>query len=90
MTDEIITVEDWDLIWCDTRNGHPSHYAPTGTNLEFMEQRYIQNVRGRQLHSLDLGLIETKWSTRWENTKSFTTVWKECLRCGKKFDLQEM
>lgn len=94
MSDEIITVPVWEYVWWDKINDCEFLAAVTGTPwnpipTEHLQRRYIQRVGGRKVHSGCGGAIETKWSTRWEDAKSFTVFWQECLQCRKRMSYGE-
>lgn len=91
MDNEIISVPHWDFIWWDKFADREFVGALTGTPtkpLPPLERRYVQ-LGERKVHAPDGGVLETKFVTRWEGAKSFTTYWQECSQCGKRFHEQE-
>ena len=95
--DEIKIVEDWRVVWWDRQEDVEFLNSVTGAivhemlgNRPRLEQRRVQNIFGREVHVLDGGLIETRWITTWEGSKAYSTFWKECSLCHKKFDIGEL
>ena len=92
MDKEIVIVPKWEFVMWDLEKDTEYSQSITGTlgkPIPNLERRYIERVGGTKIHSLDSGEIQTKWTTRWENSCSFTTMWEECSICGKKFNERE-
>lgn len=90
---EIEILQVWEWVWWDKLNDAEFTTAVTGTPwnpnpTQDLQRRYVR-CGERKVHAMDGGLVEAKWSTRWEGSKSFTTFWDECTVCGKKFDRWE-
>jgi hypothetical protein len=89
MNSEIIWVPYGEFILWDLEKNMEFHGVVTGTHGQFTEIRYVQKGN-RKIHASDEGVIQARWTTRWEGTTSYTTYWDECLLCGKKFNIQEL
>lgn len=93
MNNEILVVPVLEYVWWDKETEQQVRWAITGTPenphpYTYLQQRRIQ-IGFKHIHNDCGGEIKKKWSTRWEGTISYTTVWDECSICGKKFNVEE-
>jgi hypothetical protein len=91
---EITIVPKWETVWWDLRTEAEFQGIVTGTPwnpypTEFLEQRRIERIGGSKMHVDCGGIVELRWTTRWEGMKAFSTFWDECTQCGKRWMHEE-
>ena len=89
MDDRIKWVDVEQTIWWDLLNEREFRGSLTGTNgfPPNLTPRVV--VKQELIHIGCGGSVKNSWFTRWEGAISYTTMWKECTLCHKKFDIEE-
>jgi hypothetical protein len=79
---EIKVVEDWRWVWWDKVEDREYFGSATGTVINHVERRHIQNIYGRIAHIPDDGKLQLVFDS--EDCGEYQ-VRLRCLTCGKEF-----